>query len=1009
MHFPAFVGKLQFRIIALVVLALTIGIQAALFRPATALTTTPTTMNFQGRLTNSSGNIMADGLYNMKFRLYDASTGGTLKWNETRETTNRVQVTNGLFSVQLGQVTPMDPSVFASGSLYFEIELPTPGTATCSTASCGTFTEGPMTPRNKLSTSAYAYNSETLDGIDSAQFARNDQGNTFLGAQVIQADSATAFQVQNAAGTSTFLNVDTLGNVASFKAGNDAASLGSELFAGFGTGSGWTIGGSGASSTATHTSGTTALNASPTITPTAGTAYQIQITIASRTTGSVNVNLGSIGAKTYSSNGTFTWHGVALSTNNLSFTPTTDFNGIISAVSVKPYTNFASPIQLLSTAGTATFEVRAGGTENTFVGLESGRLRTTGNYNTSLGAYSLRNNTTGSDNVAVGSDSLLSNTSGSGNNAMGNLSLNSNTTGNNNVSIGEWGMYSNTTGSQNVSVGALSGYTAGSAGTNNTFLGYYSGGYDSVSDFSTASNLQNATAIGAFSQVQANNSIVLGSVDLNTKVGVGTTIPGSLFSVSPSVYSTGTAYQSGTTVTGVGTSWGTGSGTVKVGMQIIFSSGESATITAVNSNTSLTVGTSQTVSSNPGVDYRIHAGGFQVTNVGEAFVKTTSTTAFRVQNASGTTTPLVVDTSSGNVAMSGEVVVSGASTNTFDVDTGTIILNATAAGSGMISLINSGITTSMNPTSLVVQDPSTSVDLLTANASTDQIQIGSATTNATAVTLVLDSYSTAADPTGTNGGMYYNTATHTFRCYRDSKWENCGINPIDRGFVVQDEFFGGAASGVGTNNIFGELGWRIGSSSTGTMGPNSGMTASASHPGYLGYTTPATANAANSFSLGGGSVNHSMIIMAGTTMKTTVGVSSATAMVMRAGLHTGKDSAPAPVSGVWWEADTSGANTTWYYCYGNGTTATCTNSNVTIAATTWTRMEIRVTATGTNTSAATFIIDTGGGAQTFSVNSVTIDTTNTVSPSYVFYGSTTTTKSMYIDYFQLFALTSSQR
>jgi hypothetical protein len=170
-----FPRRAQLRIVLSIVILLTVAVQIVFFRSATALTTTPTTMNFQGRLTNSSGNIMADGLYNMKFRLYDASTSGTLKWSELRETTNRVQVTNGLFSVQLGQVTAMDPSVFASGSLYFEIELPTPGTATCSTASCGTFTEGPMTPRNKLSTSAYAYNSETLDGLDSSQFARNDK------------------------------------------------------------------------------------------------------------------------------------------------------------------------------------------------------------------------------------------------------------------------------------------------------------------------------------------------------------------------------------------------------------------------------------------------------------------------------------------------------------------------------------------------------------------------------------------------------------------------------------------------------------------------------------------------------------------------------------------------------------------------------------------------------------------------------------------------------------------
>ncbi|MFZ1812660.1 MAG: hypothetical protein WAU02_04080, partial [Candidatus Saccharimonadales bacterium] len=36
----------------------------------------PSTMNFQGRLLDATGTPVADGLYNMKFALYDASTSG---------------------------------------------------------------------------------------------------------------------------------------------------------------------------------------------------------------------------------------------------------------------------------------------------------------------------------------------------------------------------------------------------------------------------------------------------------------------------------------------------------------------------------------------------------------------------------------------------------------------------------------------------------------------------------------------------------------------------------------------------------------------------------------------------------------------------------------------------------------------------------------------------------------------------------------------------------------------
>lgn len=150
-------------------------------QPANALTTVPTKMNFQGRITDSAGNILANGTYNMRFKIYNASTGGTLQWSEDRlvSASQGVTVTNGQFSVQLGSVTSLPASIFTSSSLYFEIELPSPATATSSSPS---WTEGPMSPRNQLATSAYAYNAETLDGIDSASFGQLGSSQTWLGA-----------------------------------------------------------------------------------------------------------------------------------------------------------------------------------------------------------------------------------------------------------------------------------------------------------------------------------------------------------------------------------------------------------------------------------------------------------------------------------------------------------------------------------------------------------------------------------------------------------------------------------------------------------------------------------------------------------------------------------------------------------------------------------------------------------------------------------------------------------
>lgn len=157
-------------VFALLVLICTIFL---LFSSQTsALTTVPTKMNFQGRLTNTSGTIMPNGTYNIKLKLYTVSSGGSAVWTEDRlvSASQGVEVTNGLFAIKLGDVSSLSADLFASGPLYLEVELPTPATATSSSP---TWSEGPMTPRNQMATSAYAYNSETLDGIDSSGFIQN--------------------------------------------------------------------------------------------------------------------------------------------------------------------------------------------------------------------------------------------------------------------------------------------------------------------------------------------------------------------------------------------------------------------------------------------------------------------------------------------------------------------------------------------------------------------------------------------------------------------------------------------------------------------------------------------------------------------------------------------------------------------------------------------------------------------------------------------------------------------
>src|SRR4051794_693023 len=75
-------------------------------------------LNFQARLLNGSGAIVADGTYNVEFKLYNASSSSgssqgscagdaNCLWTETRTAGNKVTVRSGYLSVYLGQVNAL--------------------------------------------------------------------------------------------------------------------------------------------------------------------------------------------------------------------------------------------------------------------------------------------------------------------------------------------------------------------------------------------------------------------------------------------------------------------------------------------------------------------------------------------------------------------------------------------------------------------------------------------------------------------------------------------------------------------------------------------------------------------------------------------------------------------------------------------------------------------------------------------------------------------------------------
>ncbi len=100
-------------------------------------------------------------------------------------------------------------------------------------------------------------------------------------------------------------------------------------------------------------------------------------------------------------------------------------------------------------------------------------------------------------------------------------------------------------------------------------------------------------------------------------------------------------------------------------------------------------------------------------------------------------------------------------------------------GNNRFTIFNSGALqiNSDATAALEVRNAAGGMSYFSVNSTGGVVQVGSSTSDATAVLMVLDSFNAATDPTGTLGAMYFNTATNTFRCYSGS-WQDCAPSRI---------------------------------------------------------------------------------------------------------------------------------------------------------------------------------------------------------------------------------------
>ena len=134
---------------------------------STATSSSKTTINYQGYLTDSSGNPVNDPL-DMVFRLYNVESGGDALWIETQ---SAVAVSDGLFSVLLGSVTPISTEIIANNNdLWLGIAV-------------GGDEE--MSPREKIASAPYAMLANVPNGsITTEKIADEAVTQAKLGADV---------------------------------------------------------------------------------------------------------------------------------------------------------------------------------------------------------------------------------------------------------------------------------------------------------------------------------------------------------------------------------------------------------------------------------------------------------------------------------------------------------------------------------------------------------------------------------------------------------------------------------------------------------------------------------------------------------------------------------------------------------------------------------------------------------------------------------------------------------
>jgi hypothetical protein len=135
------------------------------------------TVNFQARLQSNTGIIVPDGYYNVEFKLYDTSSGGSALWTEDYLDVNGegLEVKDGYLSTALGSLNAF-PAIDWSQQLYLTMNIGGTSDAEVPTSFSSAGWDGEMTPRLALTATTYAF--QAGQAAQASQLSTTNSGNT---------------------------------------------------------------------------------------------------------------------------------------------------------------------------------------------------------------------------------------------------------------------------------------------------------------------------------------------------------------------------------------------------------------------------------------------------------------------------------------------------------------------------------------------------------------------------------------------------------------------------------------------------------------------------------------------------------------------------------------------------------------------------------------------------------------------------------------------------------------